>query len=77
MAALMVTASACTTTGTGSGDPATRRQAKAAFVNAGKQVKDDTGGTAKAKFTSRAEYPSFKLDEKSPAVVHARQAALR
>lgn len=48
---------------------------KAAFTKAGKQVKDDKGGTAKVKFTSRAEYPSFNLKDDSPAVKHAMKAA--
>lgn len=34
------------------------------------------GGTAKVRFTSRAEYPSFNLDDNSPAVVHAKKAAV-
>lgn len=49
---------------------------KPAFLNAAKQVKDHKGGTAKVKFVSRAEYPSFNLDDKSPAVVHAKNAGL-
>jgi len=39
-------------------------------------VKDDKGGTAKVRFTSRAEYPSFSLDDNSPAVAHAKKAAV-
>lgn len=49
---------------------------KAAFVKAAKQVKDDKGGTAKLKFSSRAEYPSFNIKDSSPAVAHAKRAAL-
>jgi len=47
---------------------------KAAFQKAGKTVKDDRGGTAKVKFTSRAEYPPFTLKENSPAVIRAMAA---
>ncbi len=48
---------------------------KAAFAKAAKQVKDDKGGTAKVKFTSRAEYPSFNIKDDAAAVKHAKRAA--
>ena len=48
---------------------------KAAFTKAGKAVKDDKGATAKVKFTSRAEYPSFNIKDDAPAVKHAKRAA--
>jgi tripeptide aminopeptidase len=48
---------------------------KAAFTKAGKQVKDDKGKTAKVKFTSRFEYPSFGIKDDAPAVRHAKRAA--
>lgn len=49
---------------------------KAAFIAAGKQVKDSSGGTATVKFESRSEYPSFNIPDNSPAVKHAKKAAL-
>lgn len=48
---------------------------KAAFTKAAKLVKDDKGATAKVKFTSRAEYPSFNIKDSDPAVQHAIAAA--
>lgn len=47
---------------------------KKAFQNAGKMVKDDRGGTAKVKFSNRAEYPPFNLKESAPVVKHAVKA---
>ncbi|HBS29987.1 MAG TPA: peptidase [Phycisphaerales bacterium] len=48
---------------------------KAAFIKAGKEVKDDTGGTAKVKFQGRSEYPPFRMPDNAPAVQHAIRAA--
>lgn len=48
---------------------------KAAFTKAGKSVRDDKGASAKVKFTSRAEYPSFNIPDRAPAVAHAIAAA--
>ncbi|MBL8887348.1 MAG: M20/M25/M40 family metallo-hydrolase [Phycisphaerales bacterium] len=49
---------------------------KAAFLAAGKQVKDSSGEAAKVKFESRSEYPSFNIPDNSPAVKHAKKAAI-
>ncbi|MGB7161148.1 MAG: M20/M25/M40 family metallo-hydrolase [Tepidisphaeraceae bacterium] len=48
---------------------------KQAFLNAAKQVKDDGGEAAQAKFDSRADYFPFRLADDSPPVVHAKHAA--
>lgn len=47
----------------------------AAFAKAQGEVKDADGATADVKFTSRASYPSFKLNDDEPAVAHAKRAA--
>ena len=46
-----------------------------AFTKAQAEVTDSGGATAEVTFTSRSSYPSFALDEDSPAVAHARKAA--
>ncbi len=46
-----------------------------AFSKAQAEVKDSGGATAEVTFTSRSSYPSFALDENSPAVAHAKKAA--
>ncbi|MBL9149055.1 MAG: M20/M25/M40 family metallo-hydrolase [Phycisphaerae bacterium] len=48
---------------------------KTAFEKAVKAVKDDKGGTATLRFESVKQYPSFRLDDKDPAVVRAKKAA--
>lgn len=45
-----------------------------AFAKAQAEVKDAAGETAEVKFTSKASYPSFNLDEDSPVVSHAKRA---
>ncbi|MCA9285028.1 MAG: M20/M25/M40 family metallo-hydrolase [Phycisphaerales bacterium] len=45
-----------------------------AFAQAASEVLDDAGGRATVKFEGRAEYPSFRLGEDAPAVVHAKRA---
>lgn len=47
----------------------------AAFAKAQGEVKDADGATADVTFTSRASYPSFKLNDDEPAVAHAKRAA--
>ncbi len=48
---------------------------RAAFLNAAGQVRDDRGRPAKAKFTSRLDYHSFRLKDDAPVVRRAVQAA--
>lgn len=45
-----------------------------AFQQAASEVVDSEGGKATVRFESRAEYPSFRLDENDPVVAHARRA---
>lgn len=45
-----------------------------AFAKAQAEVKDAGGATAEVKFTSKPSYPSFNLDDDSPAVAHAKRA---
>jgi tripeptide aminopeptidase len=45
-----------------------------AFAKAQAEVTDADGATADVKFHSTPSYPSFKLDEDSPAVLHAKRA---
>ena len=49
---------------------------KAAFEKAKGEVKDVGGATAEVKFTAAA-YPSFKLDDNSPAVQRGPQKAVQ
>lgn len=46
-----------------------------AFEKAGGEVKDSSGDTAKVKFTGKASYPPFNLEEDSAVVRHAKRAA--
>jgi tripeptide aminopeptidase len=45
-----------------------------AFAKAQAEVKDSSGATAEVKFESKPSYPSFNLDDDSPAVAHAKRA---
>jgi tripeptide aminopeptidase len=45
-----------------------------AFAKAQAKVMDAAGETANVKFTSKPSYPSFNLDDDSPAVNHAKRA---
>lgn len=46
-----------------------------AFTKAQAEVTDSGGATAEVTFASKSSYPSFTLDEDSPAVAYARKAA--
>jgi tripeptide aminopeptidase len=48
-----------------------------AFKKAQAEVKDADGNHAEVKFTTKASYPPFNLDENSPAVAHAKKAVER
>ncbi len=45
------------------------------FARAQQEVTNVDGETAEVAFQSKASYPSFQLDEQSPAVLHAKRAA--
>jgi len=45
-----------------------------AFANAQTEVTDVEGATAEVKFETRPSYPSFGIDDDSPAVQHAKKA---
>ena len=47
----------------------------AAFKKAQGEVKDSGGATAEVKFEAKPSYPSFKLEDDTPAVKHAKKAA--